>query len=102
MGHGQEVFYARGATRDDAEHFGEALKKEGYFDDTTPATVWIAGKAGAREISFIGGEGAWDDESNVEAVRAMAERIAPAIGGKPLTVRMLDAYLNETKRLQIK
>ena len=77
MGHGQEVFYARGATRDDAEHFGEALKKEGYFDDTTAATVWIAGKAGAREISFIGGEGAWDDESYMEAVRAMAERIAP-------------------------
>ena len=101
MGHGQEVFYSRGATRDDAEHFGEALEKEGYFDGTSPAAVWIAGKAGAREISFIGGEGAWEDESYVEAVRAMAERIAPAIGGKPLTVRMLDEYLNEKKRLQI-
>ena len=101
MGHGQEVFYSRGATRDDAEHFGEALTKEGYFDGTNPAAVWIAGKAGAREISFIGGEGAWEDESYVEAVRAMAERIAPAIGGKPLTVRMLDEYLNEKKRLQI-
>ena len=33
--------------------------------------------------------------------RAMAERIAPAIGGKPLTMRMLDEYLNEKKRLQI-
>ena len=43
----------------------------------------------------------WEDETYVEALRAMAERIAPAIGGKPLTVRMLDKYLNEKKRLQI-
>ena len=67
MGHGQEVFYARGATRDDAEHFGEALKKEGYLM-TPPPPPSIAGKAGAREIPFIGSEGAWDDESNVAAV----------------------------------
>ena len=101
MGHDHHVYYSRGATRDDAQRFGEALETEGYFDGTTPADVLISGKAGAREISFFGGEGVWEDESYVEAVRAMAERIAPAIGGKPLTVRIVDENLNEKKRLQI-
>ena len=31
----------------------------------------------------------------------MTERIAPAIGGKPVTVRILDEYANEKKRLEI-
>jgi hypothetical protein len=43
----------------------------------------------------------WEDESYVEAVRAIAERIAPAIGGKPLTLRILDQTGYEQKRLQI-
>ncbi len=101
MGHDQHVYYSRGATRDDAQRFGEALETEGYFDGTTPADVLISGKAGAREISLLSGGGVWEDESYVEAVRAMAERIAPAIGGKPFTVRILDENLNEKKRLQI-
>jgi hypothetical protein len=101
FGHGQEVFYSRGATRNDAQDFGEALKREGYFDDITPTSVFIAGRPGAREISFLADEGAWDDEANVEWARDMGELIAPAIGGKPLTVRMLDLNLNEEKRLQI-
>jgi hypothetical protein len=101
MGHDQHVYYSRGATRDDAQRFGEALETEGYFDGTTPRDVLISGKAGAREISFFVGEGGWEDESYVEAGRAMAERIAPAIGGKPLTVRLLDENGNEKKRLQI-
>ncbi len=101
MGHDQHVYYSRDATRDDAQRFGEALQTEGYFDGTTPADVVISGNPGAREISLLSGGGVWEDESYVEAVRAMAERIAPAIGGKPFTVRILDENLNEKKRLQI-
>ena len=39
IGHGQEVFYSRGAARDDAQQFGEALVNADYFDDTAPAAV---------------------------------------------------------------
>src|SRR5215207_3694211 len=98
MGHDQHVYYSRGATRDDAQRLGEVLETEATSTETTPADVLISGNAGAREISFFAGGGVWEDESYVEAVRAMAERIAPAIGGKPLTVRILDENLNEKKR----
>jgi hypothetical protein len=69
FGHDQLIFYSRGATRDDAQRFGDALVNEGYFDGTTPAEVLIAGRPGAHEISFAGAESAWDDESNVEWMR---------------------------------
>jgi hypothetical protein len=101
MGQGQEVFYSRGATRNDAQRFGEALRDAGYFDGTAPSGVLIAGKAGGREISFIVGEGVWDDESWMNYVREVAEYVAPAIGGRPLTVRILDENLNEKKRFQV-
>ena len=101
MGHDQYVYYSYGATEDDARRFGEALETEGYFDGTIPADVLISGEAGDREISFFADESMWEDETYVDAVDAMAERIAPAIGGKPITVRILDEYSNEKKRLEI-
>jgi hypothetical protein len=101
MGHEQYVYYSKGATEDDAEHFGEALQTEGYFDGTMPADVAISGKLGYRNIFFFADETMWDDETYLYEVRAMTQRIAPAIGGKPITVRILDVNWNEKKRLQI-
>jgi hypothetical protein len=101
MGHDQYVCYTRGSTRDDAHHFGRALEEYGYLDGTMPADVLITGKAGFREISFLGAEGTWDDEANVQWIKDMAEEIAPAIGGKPVTVRLLDEDWNEKKRLRL-
>jgi hypothetical protein len=97
FGHGQTVFYSGGATRDDAKDFGEALVDAGYFDDTVPVEVLITGRAGDRQISFPGAEGMWDDVSNVDYMRDLAEYIAPSIGGKPLTVLLLDEDLYEEK-----
>ena len=101
MGQGQEVDYTRGATRSDAERLGEALKEYGYFDGTVPSMVLLAGKPGAREVSFLGSEGAWDDSHNVDYIRDLAEYVAPSIGGLPLTVRLLDERMYEQKRLRI-
>jgi hypothetical protein len=101
MGQEQYVFYSRGATENDAQRFGEALQTEGYFDGTMPADVAISGKVGDRQISLFADATMWDDETYLYQVRAMTERIAPAIGGKPITVRILDENWNEKKRLQI-
>lgn len=101
MGQDQYVYYSRGATRDDAHRFGEALREYGYLDGTMPADVLIAGRPGLREISFIGTEEAWADEDIVQLMHDMADEIAPDIGGKPVTVRLLDEQWNEKKRLRV-
>ena len=98
FGHGQLVYYFDGATRDDAQQLGEALTNAGYFDGTAPTEATIAGFPGAREISFVGADGAWDDPANVDYIGELTEYVAPDIGGTPITVLMLDLNLYEQKR----
>lgn len=98
FGNGQLVYYYDGATRDDAQQLGETLTNAGYFDDTVPTEVSIAGPPGAHEISFVGADGAWDDPANVDYIGELTEYIAPDIGGTPITVLMLDLNLYEQKR----
>ena len=101
FGHGQQVFYSRGASRDAAQDFGEALTRGRYFDDTVATEVWIAGQPGKREISFVGAEGAWDDPVNVDYIHELTEYIVADIGGKPVTVLLLDERLYEKKRCRL-
>jgi hypothetical protein len=97
FGHGQTVYYSEGATRNDARHFGEALKDAGYFDDTVPTEVFIKGRAGDHEISFVGIEGAWDDETNLDYIELLVEYIAADIGGEPIKVLLLNDRLYAQK-----
>ncbi|MGP1665631.1 MAG: hypothetical protein ACTS5I_06925, partial [Rhodanobacter sp.] len=114
MGQDQYVFYGRGATREDAQRIGEALKDAGYFDGeiygvprprvlnfANPDLVMIAGPVGDREISFYVDANEWKDESIVHRMRGLVERIAPAIGGKPVRMRLFAEGLDEMERLQI-
>ena len=101
FGHGQQVYYSRGASRDTAQDLGEALTRARYFDGTVAAEVWIAGQPGRREISFVGAEGAWDDPVNVDYMHELTEYILADIGGKPVTVLLLDERLYEKKRCRM-
>ncbi|MGD9618572.1 MAG: hypothetical protein AB7G47_12250 [Mycolicibacterium sp.] len=114
MGQDQYVFHAGGATREDAQRIGEALKEAGYFDGkiygwprprvlsfANPDLVMIAGPVGHREISFYVHGGEWGDNSTVQRMRGLVERIAPAIGGKPVTMRLFTEGLDEKERLQL-
>lgn len=114
MGQNQYVFYAGGATREDAQRIGEALKDAGYFDGkifgwprmrvlnfANPDLVMIAGPVGDREISFYVQDREWIDQSTVQRMRGLVESIAPAIGGKPVTMRLFAEGLDEKERLQI-
>lgn len=98
FGHDQRVFYAREATRADAQRFGEVLVNANFFDDTGPAEVLIAGRGRDRTYSFVSTGDAWDDPANLAYMRDLAEYIAPDLGGTPLTVVLLDHNLDEYKR----
>ena len=100
MGNGQEVFYVRGATRDDAQRVGEALIASGYFEGTKGRDVIIAGPAGAREIGFLFADQAWNSELVVLHLRSVVEDIAPALGGDGVTMRLLGVDGHEKKRLE--
>lgn len=79
---------------------GDALVAAGFFDGDDSATVLLAGPAGGREISF-NTELGWDDELFLLELGSLVEDIAPAMGGKPVTVRLVDQEGNERKRFDI-
>ena len=61
----------------------------------------ILAGAQEKEISFVVAEGSWNDEARVLAYRQLVERLAPTLGGKPITLRLVDDGLKEKKRVRI-
>lgn len=96
------VGYSGDATEADAKKLGDALKQLEYFDGKSPAEVLLKKDAKeGRVLSFVMSEGSWDQAEQQTAVKALGEALAPAIGGKPLTVRMIDKQLNTKKEFKI-
>ena len=44
---------------------------------------------GTTILSFVVGEGAWNDPKMVSGFEAMIETVAPWIGGLPINMRMM-------------
>lgn len=96
------VGYSGDATEADAKQLGEALKQVGYFDGKAPAEVLLKKDAKeGRVLSFVMPEGSWDQAEQQAAVKTLADALAPTIGGKPLTVRMIDKQLNTKKEFKV-
>lgn len=101
IGNGNEIYYSRGATEDMARQVGASLQKQGFFSPQSEITVILAGTGSDKEISFVVKEGAWDEPSTVEALQTLAAQAAESIGGKPITLRLLDVNGKEKKRIAI-
>lgn len=98
----EAVNYSGDAKEDDARKLGEALKTTGYFDGTTSADVLLRKENGATTISFVVGDGKWNEEAVVKAFEALGAGLAPAVGGPPITVKLIDDKLNTRKEIAIK
>jgi len=101
MGHDEEVYYARGATRQTAQEVAQALQKFGLFNGERPVTVLLTGTGNNKEIGFVLSSGSWDDPDAVAAFTQIAEQLAGALGGTPFTLRLLDEKMIEKKRIPI-
>ena len=101
LGNGEEVYYSRGATRDTANQVAQALKKDGFFDGRNAARAWITGTGDDRAIAFPVGQNAWDDPAVIDQLKKIALDVAPVMGGKPITLRVLDDKLVERKKLRL-
>ena len=90
IGARDEVYYSHAATKEDAEALGQALKGIGFFNDRGTTVLLSKGKAGAV-VSFALQAGAWDHPDTAFSFEEIARRVAPAIGGFPITVRLSDS-----------
>ena len=100
VGATDQVIYYRRATKEDAAVLGRALKNIGYFTDKGAAAV-LDKSRGGTVVGFVLSEGAWSLPTAISDYGDMARLIAPAVGGFPFTVRLLDQKLAVRKELAV-
>jgi hypothetical protein len=100
VGSQDEVVYFHSATREDATALGQALKNIGYFTDKGSGVV-LDKTRGGTTVSFVLGDGAWSQPDAVSDYGEVARLIAPAVGGFPFKVRLVDQKLAVRRDLAI-
>lgn len=97
----EEIFY-KGMTEEDARKLGDVLKQLGRFNGEHDRTLLVARDAEGVKISFVVGEGAWNDDAAVEDFKNLGRLIRLQIfQDSPLEVRMTDERLALKKKIPI-
>jgi hypothetical protein len=91
-----EVFYFSDATQAEAAALDKALQHEEYFSGHE-ASVMYAKDAGVKSISFVVSDGFWEDAGHVTSFEALVKAVAPATGGLPVTLKLVNTTLDEKK-----
>jgi hypothetical protein len=84
-----EVIYSGTATQDEATALGNALKSIRYLQDRG-VTVRLDKGTGGTVISFVVTDGAWNKPEIVSVFEGIAKQVAPAVGGLPVQLRLLN------------
>jgi hypothetical protein len=100
VGLNDKVIYSGSAARQDAELLGQALRADGFFHDKG-IVVRLSKSSAGTTVSFSVKDGLWDDEQYVSNVEVFGREIAPAVGGSPFTIRLLDSAGITRKEIRI-
>lgn len=100
IGSKDEVYYSGSATKQQARSVGEALKSAGYFRDRG-VTVLLSRSDQGAVISFVVKDGAWDRPDMVAAFEEIGREIAPAAGGFPIKVRLVNLQREPEKEATV-
>jgi hypothetical protein len=101
FGQGQEVFYAKGATKDEARKLGQFLQRIKYFSGQRPASVQVARDGERYIVSFVLQPGAWAQPDVLASAAQLRVAIAAEVfEGKPVEVRLCDEELTPQRMLR--
>jgi len=100
VGKTDEITYSEAATEQDAKALGEALKTAGYFQDRG-ATVLLSKSKEGTAVSFVVHDGFWEGEKNVTLFSELGRTVAPAVGGLPVKVRLVNRSLEMKKEIPV-
>lgn len=100
IGAKDQVIYSGIATKADATALGNVLKSNDYFQDRGSSVLLNKG-FGGRTISFVVQDGIWNQPGMLSSFEELAREVAPAVGGLPIQVRLVDSRLEveETSRV---
>lgn len=86
------VYYLGSATEAQAEALGQALEIAGFFTGKG-SDVFLAKHSDGTVLAFITADGAWDEPATVAEFEKIARQAAPAFGGLPIHMRLLNSTL---------
>jgi len=89
VGSKDEVFYSGSATKEEATALGNVLKQSGFFTDRGTSVI-LTKEQNKKVLSFVVKEGAWNDPATVSLFDEVGRQFAPAVGGLPVQVRLLN------------
>jgi hypothetical protein len=90
IGKNDEVYYKGSASAHDAKALGEALKTSGYFTDRG-TSVFLTKDINGATISLVQHEGVWDRPGMLASAEEVAREVAPAVGGFPVHVKLINS-----------
>jgi hypothetical protein len=91
-----DVYYLGTATETEAQSLGDALKTVGFFQGNG-SDVFLSKHADGTMISFVVSDGVWDNPSDVKGFEDIARKVAPAVGGLPVKLRLMSTSLVDKK-----
>ncbi len=91
IGTKDEVIYSGSATEAQATALGNALKTDGYFQDRGVSVLLNIGANGTT-ISFVVGDGVWNQAGTMGQFEEIGREVASSVGGLPVTVQLMDTH----------
>jgi hypothetical protein len=91
-----EVFYFTDATQAEASALDKALQREEYFSGRE-TSVMYSNDSGVKAISFVVSDGYWNDPAHVTSFEGLVKALAPAVGGLPVTLKLVNTTLDDKK-----
>lgn len=96
-----EILYSGSATHADAQALADALTRDGYFRSGNAATVLLARNGNGTTLQFVVNEAAAQNDSTIAIFTALAQDVAPSIGGKPITMELVSPQMKVLKTTKI-
>jgi hypothetical protein len=94
------VYYLGTATEADAQALGQQLKSLGFFSGKG-SDVFLSKHSDGTAISFVVGDGVWDNPAYVADFEKIARAVAPSVGGLPIRLHLVSTSLEVKKNEQI-
>ncbi len=93
IGAKDQVIYCGFATKAEATVLGNTLRSDQYLQDRG-AYVLLNKGFGSTTISFVVQDGIWNQPEMLSSFEELAREVAPAVGGLPIQVRLVDTKGN--------
>jgi hypothetical protein len=90
------VYYLGAASESQAKALGQAFQSAEFFQGKG-VDVFLSKHSDGIAISFVVGNGVWDNPAYVSDFEKIVRRAAPAVGGLPIMLRLVNTSLEVKK-----